>query len=73
MQTEHCDLPSLPWVSQPHASAHPPQVEYNGKQWLEKNSDPVNGTVASLFEQSANPLVAMIWNPGARWCFALAR
>ncbi|KCV67940.1 myosin heavy chain [Fonticula alba] len=36
-------------------------VSYNTAEWIEKNKDPINDNVASLFAKSTNPLLATIF------------
>jgi myosin heavy subunit len=39
-----------------------PQVEYNSKNWLVKNMDPLNDNVTALLETSTDKLVAQLWS-----------
>lgn len=48
---------------------HPPipdfmQVDYKANEWLMKNMDPLNDSVAALLHQSTDRLTAEIWKDG---------
>ena len=50
-------------------SHHPPlpdliQVDYKANEWLMKNMDPLNDSVAALLHQSTDRLTAEIWKDG---------
>lgn len=50
-------------------SCHPPvpnfiQVDYKANEWLMKNMDPLNDSVAALLHQSTDRLTAEIWKDG---------
>ena len=40
------------------------QVDYKASEWLMKNMDPLNDSVAALLHQSADRLTAEIWKDG---------
>lgn len=40
------------------------QVDYKANEWLMKNMDPLNDSVAALLHQSTDRLTAEIWKDG---------
>lgn len=40
------------------------QVDYKANEWLMKNMDPLNDSVAALLNQSTDRLTAEIWKDG---------
>lgn len=40
------------------------QVDYKANEWLMKNMDPLNDSVATLLHQSTDRLTAEIWKDG---------
>lgn len=47
-----------------HAPMSSFQVDYKANEWLMKNMDPLNDSVAALLHQSTDRLTAEIWKDG---------
>uniref|UniRef100_A0A803WDS8 Myosin motor domain-containing protein n=1 Tax=Ficedula albicollis TaxID=59894 RepID=A0A803WDS8_FICAL len=55
--------PQLPWQGQGRAElSSRGQVPYNIVGWLDKNKDPLNETVVSVFQKSQNKLLASLYD-----------